>query len=282
MKKKTKSFFETFEVFTGEEEKSFLNSFMVVDIFFLAATLILMFVAENISNMNVLAWDEYWILFFANIILVSYSIWSLKNNFKIWLLKYILAIYIPLLIGGWIYFLDPLYVEILLGFPIILMPMSGFIFYNSQLLLITASTIAIMFGFLFFNFSRIGFPLEPYVTYLAYMFLLMSTILFLPIIERTKVFLKELLKARSELREAKDVLEIKVIARTKELEELTKTLDYKVGQRTKELWESEKILQNRVNELERFHKLTVDRELKMLELKKEIKILKEKNKKIKN
>ncbi len=73
------------------------------------------------------------------------------------------------------------------------------------------------------------------------------------------------------------MLEIKVKARTEELEELTKTLDKRVDQRTKELGESEKILQNRVNELEKLHKLTIGRELKMLELKKEIKILKEKN-----
>ena len=41
-----------------------------------------------------------------------------------------------------------------------------------------------------------------------------------------------------------------------------------MGQRTKEL-------QQRVDELEKFHKLTIDRELRMLELKKEIQRLKD-------
>lgn len=77
-------------------------------------------------------------------------------------------------------------------------------------------------------------------------------------------------KIRSELEELKSALEIKVIARTKELEGLTRGLDQKVKQRTKELEESKSFLQNRVNELERLHGLTIDRELKMLELKKEI------------
>jgi C4-dicarboxylate-specific signal transduction histidine kinase len=104
----------------------------------------------------------------------------------------------------------------------------------------------------------------------------MSVIIYSSLIERTKIFLKELLKIRSELQVAKTVLEIKVKARTEELEELTKTLDQKVGQRTQEVEESKKILEKRVDELERLHNLTVGRELKMLELKKEIKILKEK------
>ncbi len=74
------------------------------------------------------------------------------------------------------------------------------------------------------------------------------------------------------LEETKDILQIKVKARTKELEKLAESLEEKVKQRTKEL-------QERVNELERFHKLTVGRELRMIELKKEIKKLKKKQKK---
>ena len=71
----------------------------------------------------------------------------------------------------------------------------------------------------------------------------------------------------SDLEEAKSILEVKVKARTNELEELAKSLEEKVRERTKEL-------QKRVDELEKFHKLTVGRELKMMELKKEIKKLK--------
>ena len=76
-------------------------------------------------------------------------------------------------------------------------------------------------------------------------------------------------RSRTVLEEAKAVLEIKAEARTKELGELAESLNEQVKERTKDL-------QERINELERFHRLTVGRELKMTELKKEIKRLKEK------
>lgn len=88
-------------------------------------------------------------------------------------------------------------------------------------------------------------------------------------LEEAKASLEIKVKERTkELEEARASLEIKVRARTIELEELAGSLDEKVKERTK-------TLQGKVEELERFHRLTVGRELKMTELKKEIKKLKE-------
>jgi methyl-accepting chemotaxis protein len=67
-----------------------------------------------------------------------------------------------------------------------------------------------------------------------------------------------------ELEEARASLEIKVKARTKELQGLTEQQEETIEKRTKEIKE-------RMEELERFHRLAVGRELKMIELKKEIK-----------
>lgn len=77
-----------------------------------------------------------------------------------------------------------------------------------------------------------------------------------------------------EIEEAKSVLEVRVQSRTKELKELADSLEDKVGERTQEL-------QERVNELEKFHQLTVGRELKMIGLKDKIRELEEKLKNLK-
>lgn len=63
---------------------------------------------------------------------------------------------------------------------------------------------------------------------------------------------------------------------TKQLEHLNETLEDKVKQRTQELEKSYQEVKKRKDELERFYNLTVGRELKMVELKKQIRELKEK------
>jgi hypothetical protein len=88
--------------------------------------------------------------------------------------------------------------------------------------------------------------------------------------ERTQKLEKakeELEEAKRELEEEKAALEIKVSARTKELKDLAESLEEKVRERTKEL-------EKKVLELEKFQKLAVGRELRIIELKKEIERLK--------
>ncbi|MEF8847494.1 MAG: HAMP domain-containing protein, partial [Candidatus Paceibacterota bacterium] len=80
---------------------------------------------------------------------------------------------------------------------------------------------------------------------------------------------ENLQESRERLKEAKKSLEVQVKARTKELRELNQELEDRVQKRTQEL-------RKRVSELERFHRLTVGREMKMIELKDKIKELKKK------
>lgn len=91
--------------------------------------------------------------------------------------------------------------------------------------------------------------------------------------ELTEELDKKVKERTKELEEERASLEIKVQARTKELRELAQSLDQKVKERTKELEE-------RIRELEEFHRLTVGRELKMVELKEEIERLKKENEKL--
>lgn len=74
------------------------------------------------------------------------------------------------------------------------------------------------------------------------------------------------LRAYEKSKEAEQILEVRVGARTKELEDLVKTREEIIEERTREL-------KRKVTELEKFQKLVIGRELKMLELKKKIKEL---------
>lgn len=94
------------------------------------------------------------------------------------------------------------------------------------------------------------------------------TAAFLLLFSKYRKTVKTFRETEEELEEAKTVLEIRVSSRTEELNELVANLDVEVQRRTHEL-------QERMADLERFRRLAVGRELKMIELKEEIKKLKE-------
>jgi len=78
------------------------------------------------------------------------------------------------------------------------------------------------------------------------------------VLERTR----ELEKVKQNLEEMNSILEVRVKARTVELETLNQTLEEKVIDRTNDL-------EKKIKDLETFQRITVGRELKMIELKKE-------------
>ena len=92
---------------------------------------------------------------------------------------------------------------------------------------------------------------------------------------RNFILIKNIVEKHLEAEEAKAVLEIKINARTRELKALSQGLEKQVGERTRELQEN-------IDEMKRFNKLAVGRELKMVALKNEIAQLKKESGKTKN
>lgn len=108
------------------------------------------------------------------------------------------------------------------------------------------------------NFSVFMINLVPSTLLMVLLFIIISFFS-----DKLHEIIKELFQKEKELSEAKGVLEIRVKARTQELEREKISLEQKVRERTVEL-------QNKINELEKFQKISVGRELKMIELKKEV------------
>ena len=279
MEKKNKPSLEEFETFRTEQEKGLWKTYLIGNVFFLAFSFIVMLVTEGTIKLGIVSWSRYWILVVGNIIIHFLFFLSLIKNYKVWFLKYLIAIWGPLLFGGWIYSTDPHYAKPIFVFGTAMAIIIGFLFYDLKVLFLSGITTIIVFGLLFLYHFQIGVTITFYE--IVIFLITFPTIYLMSFVSlrRTRVFLFELIQKRNELEEEKTSLQIKVKARTKELEELTQALDQRVKGRTQELERSKEELQERVNELEKFHKLTIGRELKMAELKEKIKELEEKSEK---
>jgi len=264
MEKKIKPSLEEFVAFSSEKDKELLNWFILGDLGLLIGSLIIMFLFEG----TVFSWPHYRILFAGNLLFFSFLLFSLRRNFKVWFLKYWAAIGLPLILIGCVYFAETKNIKLIFAAISISVGVVEFFFYDLKAFFLSNFITSVSLGLFFFYDSKSNHLFSPVEISVIYIFFfLVGTICFI-FLQRTRLFLTELLQKRRELEEAKSVLEIKVQARTKELEELTKSLEEKVKGRTKEL-------QLRIEELEKFHKLTIGRELKMVELKEEIEKLKE-------
>jgi MFS family permease len=124
-------------------------------------------------------------------------------------------------------------------------------------------------GILSYLYLLLSYPFKTVFSPLIDLLILIFSVEIISFVaEKLKKDYLALLEAREEIETTKNVLEVKVRARTRELRELAQNLDQQVKEKTKEL-------EKKIEEMERFNRLVVGRELRMVELKKEVEKLKE-------
>ncbi len=138
-------------------------------------------------------------------------------------------------------------------------------------LIVTLILIPLSLSFIFLTEGRISRT----VILSLFIFIISYGYLFNKSTEELVITNFSLKKIKRTLEKSKSNLEIRVRARTKDLRELANSLEQQANSLEQQVKEKTKELQKRVEELERFRKFSIDRELRMVELKKEIKKLKE-------
>jgi hypothetical protein len=218
---------------------------------------------SSLFGLQILSWDEYLLIFaiefFAYLIILT----ILTSRAFIFWGKYLAGIALIFGLTVVVMFLLPA-----LGRPIILsyvLILIVFIFFrNPKTILFAGLVILCSYFYLFYNYPLKGILLPS----LDLPFILLNVGIIGFIAKNLQDHFLGLLYAQDEIETAKTVLEIKVRARTRELRDLSESLEDQVEERTASL-------QEKIEELEKFNRLTVGRELKMIELKEEIKKLKE-------
>jgi len=218
---------------------------------------------------QVFSLTQFGALFISASALIFLLLTSLSNKQWLFAGKYVVCVGLIALWGIAMFFLSPVNYLPLLGCVFIIVAMS---FFKDYRVVGLTGIAAIIFYLCFYlSFPTLGMFTAFYIDLL---FLFLVTTINLFISRNLQNDFVNLAGAQEEIETTNEVLEIRVRARTRALRTLAESLDTEVKKRTKEL-------QERINELERFHKLTVGRELKMIELKKTLRQAQEEIKKLK-
>ena len=252
------------EIFLKEEIKSLkiLTIGYLVFIFFAIAG----FSVAQIQNVQIMEYWQFGIMVASNLFSVVFALFSIRYKKIVHLVKFILLGLMAGVITLGMYWVGSMW--IFLGYYLLLV-MASF-FYDWKLPIWIGSICLLLFFALIF-WAKI-FQIREYIVWLVYFF---PTVIAITLVAYKNHFFiieifqkqKEVEKSKETLEETKNILEIKVQARTKELQDLFEEEEKLVQEKTKEL-------QIRIDELERFRDLAVGRELKMIELKKELEGLK--------
>lgn len=268
-KKLIENFCDEMETPIGSIKSYFLEKKEIDSIRFLAVALsfilLLSFTLKLILpvfGIPVISWNQYSLLAF--IIFGSFILLTpLKDHKKmIPLGKYLGAFCLVLLWTIMMIFLHPVLGRLIIWGYFVIFTLAGF--FRDQKLIIFVGFITILsYISLFFSYSQKGI-LVPHIDIGLLLFSLFIVNLITTSLQK---HFMSMLEAQEEIETTKSALEVKVTKRTKELKDFSESLDQQIRDKTKKL-------QEKVEELERFNKLVIGRELKMVELKKEIEELK--------
>jgi len=250
------------DYFLKQKEISDTRLLVILFSVLLFPSLILQIISSTIGP-QVFTWNEYFSLFAIGFFTYFAILTMLAGKIRIFLGKYLAGISLAY---GWT--LTVLFLTPVLGRPIILGYILIFIFISFfrdlKAVLFTGLITLLGYSYLFFYSPQ----KEIFQLSLDLPLLFLSIGLIGFITQNLQKHFINVLQAQDEIEIARVTLEIKVEARTKELKELAEGLEEEVKRRTKEVYE-------RMEQLEKFQKMTIGRELKMIELKREIKKLEE-------
>ncbi len=245
--------------FLEQKEIETTRLFVVFFSIFLISSFIFQIVSSLFLEPQILTWKEFFSLF--SIVFFAYfaMLTILAGKIMVFWGKYLASISLISTLTVLVLFLTPsLGRPIILGYVLIFILFS--FFRDIKTVFFAAGFSILSYFYLFINYPSKGVLLPD----LDLSFILLSAGIIGFIAKNLQNHYIGSLEAQEEIETAKAALEIKIQARTKELKELSDRLEVDVQNRTKEL-------QQKIEELEKFNRLAVGRELKMIELKQQLK-----------
>jgi len=234
------------------ESRSILTLFFAF--FPISLFLYLVLSALGLSFLN---WYQYLSFFIIYLFACFIILELLRRKQSLYRIKYVAIASLSLSWTLLVIFLQPIFNETLvLGY--ILISIFTIFFQETKTVLFTGivTFLGYLFLLLFIPQEQILHPL------LDILFLWLSLGLVAFISQNTKKYFVTLIELQDEVEAIRATFGIRVSARSRELREIVASLDEQVKERTKEL-------QEKVETLEKINQIAVDRELKMIELKKE-------------
>jgi hypothetical protein len=208
-----------------------------------------------------LTWNEFFILSAIAFLNHFLAVMLTDKEKGIYLCKYIIAFFAFLFWTLMVIFLSPGFNPFLItGYIYILMILTYF--RNVRVIVLGGIFAVAGYLYVFFKLPLRGIFLQNDLATIVWLTALIGFVA-----RNLQIDFIEFIKARGQVEEAKMTLEVKIAARTRELKEMADDLEVNIKERTTELRE-------KINELEKFQKVTIGRELKMIEMKREIENLK--------